>query len=130
MSVVFSAKCARCSALKNLSMVAFTEKDNEPIVEEITPEPKSNQPVDLVELRRDVRKLMAWSQIIHQQNKAIKRRLTWMTINGYIKLVLWLAPLIWLGINIPRWLQEAQSTLDSVKSGQFITSSTIWSKFK
>ncbi len=111
-------------------MVAFTEKDNEPIVEEITPEPKSNQPVDLVELRRDVRKLMAWSQIIHQQNKAIKRRLTWMTINGYIKLVLWLAPLIWLGINIPRWLQEAQSTLDSVKSGQFITSSTIWSKFK
>ncbi len=107
-------------------MVAFEEQDLELPEVEVDVKAGKEKPVDLVELRRDVRKLMAWSQIIHQQNKAIKRRLTWMTISSYIRLVLWLAPLILLAIYVPRWVQEARETMNSVKSGQFITSSTIW----
>lgn len=107
-------------------MVAFEEQDLELPEVEDDAKPGKEKPVDLVELRRDVRKLMAWSQIIHQQNKAIKRRLTWMAINSYIRLVLWLAPLILLAIYVPRWINEFRETANSIKSGQFITSSTIW----
>lgn len=107
-------------------MVAFEEQDLELPEAGVDAKTGKEKPVDLVELRRDVRKLMAWSQIIHQQNKAIKRRLTWMTISSYIRLMLWLAPLILLAIYVPRWVQEMRETMNSVKSGQFITSSTIW----
>ena len=107
-------------------MAAFEEQDLELPEVEVDVKAGKEKPVDLVELRRDVRKLMAWSQIIHQQNKAIKRRLTWMAISSYIKLVLWLTPLILLAIYVPQWVREFRETMDSVKSGQFITSSTIW----
>lgn len=107
-------------------MVAFEEQDLELPEVETETKPGKEKPVDLVELRRDVRKLMAWSQIIHQQNKAIKRRLTWMAINSYIRLLFWLVPMVLLAIYVPRWVREFRETVDSVKSGQFITSSTIW----
>lgn len=126
MLVVFSARCVHYNALKKLSMVAFEEQELDGPVIETEVKSGKEKPVDLVELRRDVRKLMAWCQIIHQQNKAIKRRLTWMTINSYIRLILWLAPLILLAIYVPRWIQEFRDTANSIKSGQFITSSTIW----
>ena len=111
-------------------MIEFNEPelDVTKIEEELEVKEKTGKekPVDLVELRRDVRKVMAWCQIIHQQNRAIKRRLTWMTIGSYIRLFLFLVPLALLAIYVPRWINEFRQTMDSVKSGDFITSSTLW----
>lgn len=107
-------------------MIEFNEPDLD--LPEALPEEKGGKekPVNLEELRRDVRKLMAWSQIIHQQNRAIKRRLTWMTIGSYLRLLLLLAPLILLAIYVPRWVEEFKETAASVRSGEFMTSSTLW----
>ena len=109
-------------------MIEFNEPELDlpeavPVTEEKSAKEK---PMNLEELRRDVRKIMAWCQIIHQQNRAIKRRLTWMTIGSYIRLLLLLAPLILLAIYVPRWIAEFKETAASVRSGEFITSSTLW----
>lgn len=90
-------------------------------------EVNADKPANLDELRRDVRKLMAWSQLIHEQNKAIKRRLTWMAVGSYIRLALILAPLILAAIYVPPLIRQGIDTYNSIKSGQFISSSTMWS---
>lgn len=68
----------------------------------------------VTEMRRELRKSLAWSQIIHQQNKRIQHRLTMMTLGNYIRLLILLSPLIIAAIYLPPILRRAVEFYDTV----------------
>lgn len=57
-------------------------------------------------LRELVEKNIKWSERIFEQNKKIKRRLTFIAIGDYIKLCLFLAPIILGIIYLPPLIRE------------------------
>ncbi|MBI5222705.1 MAG: hypothetical protein HY980_04420 [Candidatus Magasanikbacteria bacterium] len=48
-----------------------------------------------------IEKNIKWSQVIYEQNRGIKRRLTMMIIGGYLRLLLIIVPLILAAIYLP-----------------------------
>ncbi|MBI2989815.1 MAG: hypothetical protein HYY51_01325 [Candidatus Magasanikbacteria bacterium] len=70
-------------------------------------------------LRELVEKNIKWSELIYQQNKKIKRRLTVIAVGDYIKLCLFLAPFILGAIYLPPLIREFTKTYS-----QFVGSSS------
>ncbi len=58
------------------------------------------------ELRELVGKNIKWSQVIYNQNRKIKHRLTLMVVGSYIRLALILAPIILAIIYLPPILKN------------------------
>lgn len=79
-----------------------------------TAESLSDVAAAVTEMRRELRKSLAWSQIIHQQNKRIQRRLTMMTVGNYIRLLILLSPLIIAAIYLPPIIRRAVEFYDNV----------------
>ena len=59
---------------------------------------KEKKPMDSEKKSTDIKSLLEknikWSQVIFQQNKKIKRRLTMLVVGNYLRLFLILAPII------------------------------------
>ena len=53
-----------------------------------------------------VEKDIKWSQVIYEQNRGIKRRLTWMVIGSYLRLLMIVVPLILAFIYLPPLLKD------------------------
>ena len=53
-----------------------------------------------------VEKNIKWSQVIYEQNRGIKRRLTWMVIGSYLRLLMIVVPLILAFIYLPPLLKD------------------------
>src|SRR3989344_2178533 len=61
---------------------------------------------DLSELRELLEKNIKWSQVIFEQNKRMKKRLTMMSVAGYIRLIIILVPIVLGLIYLPPILRE------------------------
>ncbi|MBD3310873.1 MAG: hypothetical protein GF349_00015 [Candidatus Magasanikbacteria bacterium] len=57
--------------------------------------PKAVQSSDDLEIL--IKKNIKWSQIIYEQNKKITKRMTWMVIGNYLRLLIIVVPIV-LGI--------------------------------
>lgn len=73
----------------------------------------SDEPIKKVEsdegaatLKDLVEKNIRWSQVIYEQNKGIKRRLTLMLVGSYLKLLIILVPLILAAIYLPPLIKD------------------------
>lgn len=53
-----------------------------------------------------VEKNIKWSQVIYEQNQGIKRRLTWMVVGSYLRLLIVVVPLILAFIYLPPLLKD------------------------
>lgn len=53
-----------------------------------------------------VEKNIKWSQVIYEQNKGIKRRLTWMVVGGYLRLLIVVVPLVLAAIYLPPLIKD------------------------
>lgn len=53
-----------------------------------------------------IEKNIKWSQVLYEQNKKIKTRLTWMSVASWIRVFLILIPIIFAIIYAPIFLQE------------------------
>jgi len=75
------------------------------------------------DLKALVEKSIRWSQVLHEQNKKILRRMTWMAVGSYIRLALFLIPLIVGIIFLPPLLKQAfgqyQSLFDDIGGSPF-----------
>lgn len=58
------------------------------------------------DLRELIEKNIKWTQVVYEQNRKIKNRLTLMALGSYIRLALILIPLIAAVIFLPPLLQE------------------------
>lgn len=91
-------------------MIKADKKNNreyeEAIPKKITAEALSmedRQPSGLKEL---IEKNIKWSQVIYEQNKKIKRRLTLMVFGNYLRLIIILTPIIFGIIYLPPLIQK------------------------
>lgn len=55
-------------------------------------------------------KNLKWSQLIYEQNRKIKRRLTLMAVGNYLRLFMILAPLILAVIYLPPLIEKLLAT--------------------
>ena len=77
------------------SLEVGEEVDAEVTLEEEKEPPKPERPVKDMstdELKSLVEKNIKWSQVIYNQNKKIKRRLTLMVLGSYLRFLLIIAP--------------------------------------
>jgi len=65
-------------------------------------------------LKELVEKNIKWSQIIYEQNRKIKHRLTWMAVGSYLRLALFIVPLILGIIYLPPLLSDVMQQYQSV----------------
>lgn len=70
------------------------------------------------DLKKLIEKNIKWSQIIYQQNKKIKNRLTLMIVGSYLKLFLILAPIIIAIFYLPPFINQMMKTYGGLLSGQ------------
>lgn len=73
----------------------------------------SDEPIKKVEsdegaatLKDLVEKNIKWSQVIYEQNRGIKRRLTWMLIGSYLRLLIIVVPIILAIIYLPPLIRD------------------------
>ncbi|MBI4993265.1 MAG: hypothetical protein HZC26_04000 [Candidatus Magasanikbacteria bacterium] len=57
-------------------------------------------------LKELIEKNIKWSQVIYEQNRKIKRRLTWMVVGGYLRLMIVVVPLILAFIYLPPLIRD------------------------
>ena len=80
-------------------------------------------------LKELIEKNIKWSQVIYEQNRKIKRRLTMMAILSYLKLALILAPIIIGIIYLPplleQLLEQYSSILGIVNGGQALSDDVL-----
>ena len=62
-------------------------------------------------------KNLKWSEVIYEQNKKIQRRLTWMAIGSYLRLLLILIPLIVAIVYLPKLMKQFTSVVQMNGSG-------------
>ncbi|OGH71859.1 MAG: hypothetical protein A2921_03330 [Candidatus Magasanikbacteria bacterium RIFCSPLOWO2_01_FULL_43_20b] len=88
-------------------------------VQQIGDEPKKNVQPDegAVTLKDLVEKNIKWSQVIYEQNRGIKRRLTLLLVGGYLKLLLIVVPLILAFIYLPPLLKDLFAQYSSLLGG-------------
>ena len=77
-------------------------------VQQISDEPIKNveSEDDAVTLKDLVEKNIKWSQVIYEQNRGIKRRLTWIVVGSYLRLLIVIVPLILVFIYLPPLLKD------------------------
>lgn len=64
-----------------------------------------------------VEKNIKWSQVIYEQNRGIKRRLTWMVAGSYLRLLMIVVPLILAFIYLPSLLKDLFAQYSSLLGG-------------
>ncbi len=69
------------------------------------------------DLRELIEKNIKWSQVIYNQNKKIRRRLTMMVLGSYIRLALILTPIVLALIYLPPLLDQYISQFGSLLGG-------------
>lgn len=79
--------------------------------EKITPETKEGS--EMQDMRALLERSIALSETILQQNKKIKHRITMMTIGNYLRLTLFIAPIILGIIFLPPLIAEYYAQLES-----------------
>lgn len=62
-------------------------------------------------------KNLKWSQIIYEQNRSIKRRLSWMVAGDYIRLLLIVAPIVLAIIYLPPFIRGITEKYRAIFSG-------------
>ena len=65
-------------------------------------------------LKELIEKNIKWSQVIYEQNRKIKSRLTWMVVVGYAKLLIVVIPLVVALIYLPPLLKGALNQYSSL----------------
>ena len=92
------------------------ERELKKINDSETPEKiESDQSGDT--LKDLVEKNIKWSQVIYEQNRGIKRRLTWMVIGSYLRLLMIVVPLILAFIYLPPLLKDLFAQYSSLLGG-------------
>jgi len=69
------------------------------------------------DLRSLIEKNLKWSQLIFEQNKKIKRWMMWTTISSYVRIFLFVLPLIAAIIFLPPLIKPLLDQYSSVLSG-------------
>lgn len=77
------------------------------------------------DLKKLIEKNIKWSQIIYEQNKKIKNRLTLMIVGSYLKIFLILAPIIIALFYLPPFINQIMKTYGGLLPSQGGTSSGI-----
>lgn len=72
---------------------------------------------DNVSLKELVEKNIKWSQVIYEQNKKIKHRLTMMVIGSYLRLALIIIPIILGIIYLPSLLEDLWGQYGQILGG-------------
>ena len=72
---------------------------------------------DNANLKELVEKNIKWSQIIYEQNKKIKHRMTLMVIGSYLRLAIILIPIILAFIYLPPLLEGLVSQYQGILGG-------------
>jgi len=72
---------------------------------------------DHASLKELVEKNIKWSQVIYEQNKKIKSRLTWMVVGSYLRLAIIIIPIILALIYLPPLLKGVFSQYSSLLGG-------------
>lgn len=70
------------------------------------------------DLKKLIEKNIKWSQIIYQQNKKIKNRLTLMVVGSYLKIFLILAPIIIAIFYLPPFINQIMKTYGGLLPSQ------------
>lgn len=80
----------------------------------LTDEPTSDMKVSTSHegLKELIEKNIKWSQVVYYQNKAIKRRLTLMTIANYLRLLILIAPIALGIIFLPPFIIEMRQQFE------------------
>lgn len=77
---------------------------------------KIEEPVKVVQkteqetIKELLEKNLKWSQIIYEQNRKINSKLMWQSIFGWIRVFLFLAPLVWAAWFLPGFIKNLQNT--------------------
>jgi hypothetical protein len=83
-----------------------------PVLDSKTEEAKPENLLELIE------KNIKWTQVVYEQNKQIKHRLTLMVLGGYIKLALIVVPIILALIFLPplfrQWFGQYSELLNGL----------------
>ncbi|MFH1947334.1 MAG: hypothetical protein ABIJ23_04225 [Candidatus Magasanikbacteria bacterium] len=96
------------------------EKKNNSLVLETEEQPEIGVKLDELDqasLKELVEKNIKWSQVIYEQNKKIKHRLTLMAVGSYLRLAIFLIPLILAFIYLPPLIEGLLSQYQSVLGG-------------
>ena len=74
----------------------MSDKKTEEKLEEInkTEEKKPIEPVTLEKINELLTNNLKWSQIIYEQNRKINSKLLWITIAGWVKIVIIVVPIV------------------------------------
>ena len=89
--------------------------DQEKNIPEIKEDTKVNIHVNSNDgLKELIEKNIKWSQVIYEQNKKIKRRLTLMVVGSYLRLALILIPLILAFLFLPPLLKDVMGQYSSL----------------
>ena len=71
----------------------------------------------LADLKTLIEKNIKWSQVVYEQNRKIKRRLTWMVVGDYLRLALIIVPIIIAAIYLPPIMKDLWDQYGKVLSG-------------
>ena len=76
-------------------------------------------------LKELVEKNIKWTQIVYNQNKEIKARLTLMAVSSYIKILVIVVPIVLAFIYLPSILEQAFSQYSTLLGGKNISADKI-----
>ncbi len=107
-----------------IKKIKSTEKDskkedlnNKSVDANLTKNETESQICEETDLKDLIEKNIKWSQVIYEQNKKIKNRLTWMVLGSYLRLAIIIIPIILAFIYLPSLLKELFSQYQSVLGG-------------
>ncbi len=117
--------------LKKIKTNKKVEEKDLAEVEDI-PEDKNQPKIEVnlntsksVDLKDLIEKNIKWSQIIYEQNKNIKRRLTLMVIGNYLRLALIIVPIIFALFYLPAFVKNLVGQYSSVLGVSGVQSSQV-----
>ncbi|MBT4120604.1 MAG: hypothetical protein HOA57_00745 [Candidatus Magasanikbacteria bacterium] len=115
-----------------IKKIKDSKKTKNEKVEDVIPEVKHHSKIDVnlntsdhANLKELVEKNIKWSQVIYEQNKKIKRRMTWMVIGNYLRLALIVVPIILAVFYLPPLLKSLFGQYQSILGGVGSSSSQI-----
>lgn len=68
-------------------------------------------------LNKLLEKNLKWSQIIYEQNRRINRKLIWMAVAGWVRLLIFVLPIILAIIYLPPFAKELWDVYMGVATG-------------
>jgi len=68
-------------------------------------------------LKELIEKNIKWSQVIYEQNRKVKRRLTWMVVGSYLRLAIIVIPIILAIIFLPPLFEQLWGQYSGILGG-------------